>query len=113
MRLIDADALRDALGITGTEESCKGCQYNKRFNFACNTDDAPSFAYVCEAIDEAPTIATEPVCLCKDCLRFERNHWETVNGIPLIVGHNICNGWGGGCQTDPEGYCFMAERKEE
>lgn len=55
-RLIDADALRDALGITGTKESCKGCQYNKRFNFACNTDDAPSFAYVCEAIDEAPTV---------------------------------------------------------
>ena len=61
MRLIDADALRDALGITGTNESCKGCQYNKRFNFACNTDDAPSFAYVCEAIDEAPTVDAVPI----------------------------------------------------
>ena len=61
MRLIDANALRDALGITGAKESCKGCQYNKRFNFACNTDDAPSFAYVCEAIDEAPTIDAVPV----------------------------------------------------
>jgi hypothetical protein len=68
MRLIDADALRDALGITGTKESCKGCQYNKRFNFACNTDDAPSFAYVCEAIDEAPTIDAVPVTRCKDCV---------------------------------------------
>lgn len=61
MRLIDADALRDALGITGTKDTCKGCQYNRRFNFACNTDNAPSFAYVCEAIDEAPTIDAVPV----------------------------------------------------
>ena len=61
MRLIDADALRATLGITGAKETCKGRQYNNRFNFACNTDDAPSFAYVCEAIDDAPTIDAEPV----------------------------------------------------
>ena len=56
MRLIDADALRDALGITGTADSCKGCKYNDRFEFACNTDAAPTFEYVCEMIDDAPTI---------------------------------------------------------
>ena len=56
MRLIDADALRDALGITGTADSCKGCKYNDRFEFVCNTDAAPTFEYVCEMIDDAPTI---------------------------------------------------------
>ena len=55
-RMIDADALRDALGITGTADSCKGCKYNDRFEFACNTDAAPTFEYVCEMIDDAPTI---------------------------------------------------------
>jgi len=82
--------------------------------------DGSCFVYgrdACKAIisriKKLPSVDAVPVCLCKDCLRFERNHWETVNGIPLIVGHNVCNGWGGGCQTDPEGYCFMAERKED
>ena len=56
MRLIDADALRDALSITGTADSWKGCKYNDRFEFACNTDAAPTFEYVCEMIDDAPTI---------------------------------------------------------
>lgn len=56
MRLIDADALRDALGITGDADSCKGCKYNERYGFACNTDAAPTLEYVCEMIDDAPTI---------------------------------------------------------
>lgn len=56
MKLIDADALRDALGITGTNDSCKGCKYNERYGFACNTDSAPTFEYVCEMIDDAPAI---------------------------------------------------------
>lgn len=60
VRLIDGDALRDALGITGTKESCKGCKYNKQW-FACNTDEAPQFSYVCEQIDEQPTVDAIPV----------------------------------------------------
>lgn len=105
MRLIDAEALARTM-------------YHKAFEI----DDGRSrwdsglwirYKIFEEALEEQKTVEAEPVCLCKECLRFERNHWETVNGIPLIVGHNICNGWVGGCQTDPEGYCFMAERKEK
>ena len=109
MRLIDADSLKE-----GIKELKRSPWYNNDINpsWRQGIKDA---VHVVETlcIDEEPTVDAVPVCLCKDCLRFERNHWETVNGIPLIVGHNICNGWGGGCQTDPEGYCFMAERKEE
>lgn len=50
---------------------------------------------------------------CKDCRYFETDHWEKVNEIPLIVAHEICTRWGGGCKTAEDGYCFMAERKEE
>lgn len=50
---------------------------------------------------------------CKDCKHFETDHFENVNGIPLIVAHEICVRWGDGCKTSPDGYCFMAERKEE
>ena len=55
----------------------------------------------------------EKVIRCKDCRYFETDHWERVNEIPLIVAHEICTRWGGGCKTAEDGYCFMAERKEE
>ena len=50
---------------------------------------------------------------CMDCKYFETDHFENVNGIPLIVAHEICMRWGDGCKTSPDGYCFMGERKEE
>lgn len=50
---------------------------------------------------------------CMDCKHFEWNHWENVNGTPLIVAHGICTKWGDGCKTSKDGYCFLAERKEE
>lgn len=60
----------------------------------------------------APVIGEELV-RCKECRYFENDHWEKVNEIPLIVAHEICTRWGGGCKTAEDGYCFMAERKEE
>lgn len=49
---------------------------------------------------------------CKDCQYFEYNHVEHVDGVPLIVGHEICTRWGNSCKTSENGYCFMAERKQ-
>ena len=61
-RLIDMDAFRETLCITGTADTCKGCTYcDNLIGFACNTYKAPSFAYVCEAIDDAPTVDAVPV----------------------------------------------------
>lgn len=54
-----------------------------------------------------------PIIRCKNCKYFELNHLENVSGIPLIVAHEICTRWGNGCKTDSDGYCFMAERKDE
>ena len=107
MRLIDADALRDALGITGAKETCKGCQYNKRFNFACNTDDAPSFAYVCEAIDDAPTVDAVPVIRCKDCKYYrDGDCWHEREDDRWIYYRSVIN------EPNPDDYCSLAERKE-
>lgn len=50
---------------------------------------------------------------CNDCQHFEYDHVEHVDGIPLILAHEICTRWGDGCKTSENGYCFMAERKEE
>ena len=50
--------------------------------------------------------------LCKDCKYFEYDSVAQVDGIPLIVAHEICKKWGDGCKTNENGYCFLAELKE-
>ena len=58
---------------------------------------------------------------CKDCKYFELNHVDMVSfpteagnaeSIPIITAHEICTKWGDGCKTFIDGYCFMAERKD-
>lgn len=59
---------------------------------------------------------------CRDCRFFERDHFDSVyiptetgeaEKMPLITAHEICTKWGDGCKTAEDGYCFLAERKEE
>ena len=50
---------------------------------------------------------------CKNCKYFEYDSVAKVNGIPLIVAHEICSRWGDGCKTSEDGYCFMFEPQEE
>ena len=64
-------------------------------------------------IERLPAVDAVPVVRCRDCKHFDLDHWETINGIPLIVAHEICTFWGGGCKTDADGHCFKAERREE
>ena len=49
---------------------------------------------------------------CKDCKYFEYDSVARVDGIPLIVAHEICERWGDGCKTKENGYCFMFEPQE-
>jgi len=49
---------------------------------------------------------------CKDCKYFEYDSVARVDGIPLIVAHEICSMWGDGCKTKEGGYCFLFEPKE-
>lgn len=53
-----------------------------------------------------------PLSRCKDCKYFEYDSVAKVDGIPLIVAHEICSKWGGGCKTREDGYCFLFEQKE-
>ena len=36
---------------------------------------------------------------CKECKYFEYDSVAKVDGIPLIVAHEICSRWGDGCKT--------------
>lgn len=50
---------------------------------------------------------------CRDCKYFEYNSVANVDGIPLIVAHEICSKWGDGCKSSEDGYCFLFEPKED
>lgn len=55
----------------------------------------------------------EKIDHCKCCKHFERDVFAKVDGIPLIVGHEMCNKWGNGCKTKEDGYCFLFEPIEK
>ena len=55
---------------------------------------------------------------CKDCKYFEiKDWWKNVDGHVILFADQCptCTKWsnGDGCMTKEDGYCFLAERKEE
>lgn len=66
-----------------------------------------------DAIDAIVDNEPEEVVRCKDCTHFHYDFWANVNGIPLIVGHEICDFWGNGCKTQEDGFCAYGKRIEE
>lgn len=71
--------------------------------------DAPELvSAVIKQLVEGGTLVE--VVRCEGCHFFERDHFENVDGIPVIVTHNICTRWGNGCVTAEDGYCFMGIR---
>jgi len=49
---------------------------------------------------------------CKDCKYFEYDSVAKIDGIPLIIAHEICSKWSDGCKTKEDGYCFLFEPQE-
>ena len=66
------------------------------------------------SIDELPSVTPQEPTIdhCKDCKYFEYDSVAKVDGIPLIVAHEICKRWGDGCKTKEGGYCFLFESQE-
>ena len=98
MRLIDADALNDDILKSAVMIDDRGIQ--------------TGYEIAIELIKRQPTIDAVPVIRCKDCKNYEYDHVEKVYGIPLIVAHEICKRWGEGRKTSENGWCFLAERKD-
>ena len=59
------------------------------------------------------SVEMSDLILCKDCKFFDYDSTAKVDGIPLIVAREICNRWGDGCKTREDGWCFLAEQREE
>lgn len=49
---------------------------------------------------------------CGNCKNFEPDYVEEIDGISLIVAHEICKKWGDGCKTRENGWCFLFESWE-
>lgn len=62
-------------------------------------------------IDALPSV-TQKSGKCKNCKYFEYDSVAKVDGVPLIVAHEICSRWGEGCKTREDGYCFLYEPQE-
>lgn len=59
-----------------------------------------------------PMTPQQKIGYCKNCKYFEYDSVAKVNGIPLIVAHEICKRWGDGCKSKEDGYCFLFEPRE-
>ena len=70
---------------------------------ACDIDDMLDWVEDFEPADVVEVVR------CKDCKHFEVNHFDALNGIPIITAHNICTFWGKGCLTKVDGFCFAGE----
>lgn len=62
-------------------------------------------------IEQLPSV-TQKSGKCKNCKYFEYDSVAKVDGVPLIVAHEICNKWGNGCKTKEDGYCYLYEPQE-
>lgn len=82
MRLIDADALINTLGVSDEDIDFK------------------------EILGDAPTIDAVEVVRCKDCKYLERNYCDEYGDLEPL----FCKNWVAG--VDEDGYCYEAERRE-
>lgn len=72
-----------------------------------------SFEFIKKYVEKQPSVTPkQKMGRCKDCKHFEYDSVAKVDGIPLIVAHEICIKWGDGCKTREDGYCFLFEQQE-
>ena len=79
-----------------------------------STDTVKTLREAADTIEQLAAKVREenPIIHCKDCAYFEYDVVKNVDGIPLIVGHEMCTRWGDGCKTKEDGYCFLFEPQE-
>ena len=100
--------------------SCQAVLVAMRNNYRCGGRDIDG-DYVegnyseklYDAIMSLPLVTPQlKIGHCKGCKYFEYDGVAKVDGIPLIVAHEICSKWGDGCKTKEDGYCFLFEPQE-
>lgn len=62
------------------------------------------------ALEGLPASDVQPVVRCKDCKHFHLDYFGEVNGANIIVAHEICDLWAGGCKTMQNAFCSNGVR---
>lgn len=108
------DVIDKYLKEESEQEPCrKFIDYDAVMQILYDFDCANENALMVKAIKELPSVnLQEKTGHCKECKYFEYDSVAKVDGIPLIVAHEICSKWGDGCKTKEDGYCFLFEPKE-
>ena len=94
MRLIDADALMEALGITDMD--CEMCELQSGYGYYCSRSN--DFIDACIAIEQAPTI---DLVRCEECRYLKHD-----------ADYQWCGMIGVGCEKVDDDYCSYGERDE-
>lgn len=63
-------------------------------------------------LKRVPSADVQPVVRCKDCKHFHLDYFGAVNGVKIIVAHEICDLWAGGCRTMQDAFCSNGVRKD-
>lgn len=59
--------------------------------------------------DDCPLI---DIVICGECIHFHYDKPYIIQGIP-VLGHEVCDFWGDGCKTNPNGFCSYGERRSD
>ena len=105
---LEQEPCEDAISRQAVDELSKELVHTTRdkADFLCN---------FWEGLRKIPPVTPKPktkTVYCKECKYFEYDSVAKVDGIPLIVAHEICKKWGDGCKTSEDGYCFLFEPQE-
>ena len=95
-------------------KSCAECEWIAWSNFeqsdVCDRCEGRPIEDCEKVADFCPLIE---IVQCKDCKWFELDVWGELNGIPVIVAHEMCKFWGNGCKTNPNAFCSYGERRDD
>ena len=62
----------------------------------------------------APEEDAVPVVRCNHCKHYAEDHWAVVDGLPIIVCHEVCYRFcKEGNKVKADGWCFLAEKRED
>lgn len=61
-----------------------------------------------EKFNDCPLVE---IVTCGECIHFHYDKPYIIQGIP-VLGHEVCDFWGNGCKTNPNGFCSYGERRK-
>lgn len=81
-------------------DSCPACYLTKHIVIRKKKESIPT---------DCPLIE---IVTCGECIHFHYDKPYIIQGIP-VLGHEVCDFWGDGCKTNPNGFCSHGERRED